>query len=82
MQAASWQVLLGIVVLPLVTLIGYSTMAGVIGGGGVGDFAIRYGYQRFNAPVLIEAVVALIVIVQVVQSLGDEIVRRMGHLRG
>ena len=54
----------------------------VIGGGGVGDFAIRYGYQRFNAPVLIEAVVALIVIVQVVQSLGDEIVRRMGHLRG
>ena len=68
--------------LTLVTLIGYSTMAGVIGGGGVGDFAIRYGYQRFNAPVLIEAVVALIVIVQVVQSLGDEIVRRMGHLRG
>ncbi|WP_206660932.1 methionine ABC transporter permease [Propioniciclava flava] len=68
--------------LTLVTLIGYSTMAGVIGGGGVGDFAIRYGYQRFNGPVLVEAVIALIVIVQVVQSVGDWIVRGMGHLRG
>ncbi len=68
--------------LTLVTLIGYSTMAGVIGGGGVGDSAIRYGYQRFNAPVLIEAVVALIVIVQVVPSLGDENVRRTAHRRG
>lgn len=64
------------------TLIGYSTMAGVIGGGGLGDFAIRYGYQRFNMPVLLEAVIALIVIVQLVQSLGDWIVRRLVHLRG
>ena len=68
--------------LMLVTLIGYSTMAGAIGGGGVGDFAIRYGYQRFNMPVLLEAVIALIVIVQLVQSLGDWIVRRLVHLRG
>lgn len=67
--------------LTLVTLIGYSTMAGAIGAGGVGDFAIRYGYQRFNAPVLFMSVAALIVIVQLVQSIGDAIVRSMNHRR-
>lgn len=68
--------------LTLVTLIGYSTMAGTIGGGGVGDFAIRYGYQRFNGPVLLEAIVVLIVIVQLVQSLGDGIATSLAHRRG
>lgn len=67
--------------LTLVTLIGYSTMAGAIGGGGVGDFAIRYGYQRFNTPVLLLAVVVLIVLVQVIQSLGDAFVRRLASTR-
>lgn len=67
--------------LTLVTLIGYSTMAGAIGGGGVGDFAIRYGYQRFNTPVLLMSVVVLIVVVQLVQSIGDAIVRSMNHKR-
>lgn len=62
--------------LTLVMLIGYSTMAGTIGGGGLGDFAIRYGYQRFNTPVLLTAVVLLIVLVQAVQSVGDLLVRR------
>jgi len=68
--------------LTLVTLIGYSTMAGAIGGGGLGDFAIRYGYQRFNQPVLLMAVLVLIVVVQLVQSLGDALVRSMAHRRG
>ena len=68
--------------LTLVTLIGYSTMAGAIGGGGVGDFAIRYGYQRFNGEVLLMAVVVLIIIVQLVQSIGDAIVNRMAYRRG
>lgn len=68
--------------LTLVTLIGYSTMAGAIGGGGVGDFAIRYGYQRFNGEVLLMAVVVLIVVVQLVQSIGDLIVQRMAYRRG
>ncbi len=67
--------------LTLVTLIGYSTMAGAIGGGGVGDFAIRYGYQRFNGPVLFMSVAVLIVIVQLVQSAGDALVRSMNHRR-
>lgn len=68
--------------LTLVTLIGYSTMAGAIGGGGVGDFAIRYGYQRFNGEVLLMAVIMLIIIVQAVQSIGDAIVNRMAYRRG
>lgn len=67
--------------LTLVTLIGYSTMAGAIGGGGVGDLAIQYGYQRFNMPVLLAAVVALIAIVQCVQSAGDALVRSLNHRR-
>ncbi len=68
--------------LTLVTLIGYSTMAGAIGGGGVGDFAIRFGYQRFNGPVLAVAVIVLIIVVQLVQSIGDAIVNRMAYRRG
>ena len=67
--------------LTLVTLIGYSTMAGVIGGGGVGDFAIRYGYQRFNATALWSAVAILVVIVQLVQSIGDAIAHRLAYRR-
>ena len=67
--------------LTLVMLIGYSAMAGTIGGGGVGDFAIRYGYQRFNTPVLLVSVAVLIVIVQIIQSVGDLIVRSLAHRR-
>ena len=67
--------------LALVMLVGFSAMAGTIGGGGLGDFAIRYGYQRFNTPVLLMAVILLIIVVQAVQSMGDFIVRRMAHLR-
>ncbi|WP_235871101.1 ABC transporter permease subunit [Rhodococcus spongiicola] len=65
--------------LTVVLLVGYSAMAGVIGGGGLGDFAIVYGYQRFNTPVLLVAVVVLIVIVQVLQSIGDGVVRALSH---
>jgi D-methionine transport system permease protein len=67
--------------LTLVLLVGYSAMAGVIGGGGLGDFAIVYGYQRFNTPVLLVAVVVLIVMVQIMQSVGDGIIRAYAHRR-
>lgn len=60
----------------VVALISYSAMAGAIGGGGLGDLAIRYGYQRFETQLMIITVVLLIVIVQLVQSLGDRIARR------
>ena len=67
--------------LTLVLLVGYSAMAGVIGGGGLCDFAIVYGYQRFNTPVLLVAVVVLIVMVQIMQSIGDLMIRRLAHRR-
>lgn len=63
----------------LVSLTGYSAMAGAIGGGGLGDLGIRYGYQRFLPEVMLAVVLVLIVFVQVVQSLGDALVRRLSH---
>jgi len=63
----------------LVSLIGYSAMAGAIGGGGLGDLGIRYGYQRFLPEVMLAVVAVLIALVQCIQSLGDWLVRRTSH---
>lgn len=63
----------------LVSLIGYSAMAGAVGGGGLGDIGIRYGYQRFLPEVMAAVVLVLIVFVQGVQSLGDRLVRKLSH---
>lgn len=60
----------------LVSLIGYSAMAGIVGGGGVGDLAIRFGYYRYETRVMIITVVALIILVQIVQVAGDWLARR------
>lgn len=73
--------LLSAITLMLVMLIGFSSMAGVIGGGGLGDLAIRYGYQRFNQQVMIGTVVVLVILVQVVQSVGERVVRSLQHRR-
>ncbi len=73
--------LLAGITLTVVMLIGFSSMAGVIGGGGLGDLAIRYGYQRFNNQVMFGTVIILIVLVQGVQMLGDRLVRRLAHRR-
>ncbi|WP_312227642.1 methionine ABC transporter permease [Pseudescherichia sp.] len=67
--------------LTVVMLIGFSSMAGVIGGGGLGDLAIRYGYQRFNDQVMVGTVVILVALVQGVQMTGDRLVRRLAHRR-
>ena len=61
--------------LTLVSLIGYSAMVGAVGGGGLGDLGIRYGYQRFMPDVMLAVVVVLIVLVQIVQSAGDALAR-------
>ncbi len=61
----------------LVTLIGASAMAGTIGGGGLGDLAIRYGYQRFETSVMIAVVVVLIILVCGMQWLGDRLATRL-----
>ncbi len=73
--------LLAGVTLTMVMLIGFSSMAGVIGGGGLGDLAIRYGYQRFNNEIMAATVVVLIVMVQGVQSVGNLLVRSLAHRR-
>ena len=59
--------------LTVVSLIGYSAMAGTLGGGGLGDLAIRYGYQRFRGDIMLATVVVLIIQVQLVQSIGDKL---------
>ncbi|MFT0892485.1 methionine ABC transporter permease [Pseudochelatococcus sp. G4_1912] len=63
--------------LAVVSLIGYSAIVGVVGGGGLGDLGIRYGYQRFMPEVMLIVVVVLIVLVQAVQSVGDILARRV-----
>jgi len=63
--------------LTIISLIGYSAMAGAVGGGGLGDLGIRYGYQRFNPTVMLAVVAVLIILVQLVQSLGDLAARRL-----
>jgi len=62
-----------------ITLVNYSAMAGTVGGGGLGDLAIRYGYQRFNVSVMLATVFILIVIVQLLQMAGDRLARRFLH---
>jgi D-methionine transport system permease protein len=62
-----------------VSLVGYSAMAGAIGGGGLGDLGIRYGYQRYEPTVMWVVVAILIVFVQLAQSFGDWLVRRLSH---
>ena len=65
------------VVLLIISLVGYSAMAGTVGGGGIGDVAIRYGYQMYQLDYLVICSVILIVFVQVVQMLGNYLYKRM-----
>jgi D-methionine transport system permease protein len=63
----------------LIALVGYSAMAGTIGGGGLGALAINYGYNRFDTPMMLATVVVLIILVQALQMLGDWVVHRLLH---
>ena len=62
-----------------IALVSYTAMAGVVGAGGLGDLAIRFGYQRFQTDVMIVTVVLLLVLVQILQMLGDRLVARVSH---
>ena len=62
-----------------IALVSYTAMAGVVGAGGLGDLAIRFGYQRFQTDVMVVTVVLLLVLVQVLQMVGDKVVRRVSH---
>lgn len=91
MGASTWQIVVKVLLpealpgiiagltITFVSLVGYSAMAGAIGGGGLGDLGIRYGYQRFLPSVMLAVVLILIVFVQLVQSFGDWLVRRLSH---
>ena len=60
-----------------ITVLGFSAMAGLVGGGGIGDLAYRYGYQRYKKEVMIICVVLLILLVQLIQTIGDLIARSL-----
>jgi D-methionine transport system permease protein len=91
MGAGTWQIIFKVllpeaapgivaaVTITLVSLTGYSAMAGAIGGGGLGDLGIRYGYQRFLPEVMLAVVLVLILFVQALQSVGDRLVRSLSH---
>jgi D-methionine transport system permease protein len=63
----------------LVAMIGSSAMAGAVGAGGLGDLAIRYGYQRFNTELMFAVLVGLVALVTLVQAIGDRLSRRFDH---
>jgi len=67
--------------LTIISLIGYSAMAGAVGGGGLGDLAIRYGYQRFDVSVMLITIAIMIIFVQAVQYFGDKIAKKLTHSR-
>ena len=60
----------------VISLLGYSAMAGAVGGGGLGDLAVKYGYMRFRTDVMLGCLVVLLVLVQLVQWLGDGLASR------
>jgi D-methionine transport system permease protein len=62
-----------------IALVSYTAMAGVVGAGGLGDLAIRFGYQRFQTDVMVVTVVLLLVLVQALQMVGDAVVRKVSH---
>ncbi|MDN7133658.1 ABC transporter permease [Halomonas sp. MC140] len=88
MGATPWQIICKVLIpearggimtgltITVVTLVSYSAMAGAVGGGGLGDLGIRYGYNRFNPTIMLITVVILVFMVQGFQSLGDYLVRK------
>ena len=62
-----------------IALVSYTAMAGVVGAGGLGDLAIRFGYQRFQTDVMVVTVVLLLILVQILQMIGDRLVTAVSH---
>ena len=89
MGASTWQIVTKVYLreglpsllrgLPItvITLLGYSAMAGTVGAGGLVDIAIRYGYQRYQNDVMIATIIILVIMVQIIQSLGNLLVRKL-----
>jgi len=93
MGATVWQIIMKVLIpealpgiingltLTIISLIGYSAMAGAVGGGGLGDLAIRYGYQRFDVTMMLMTIAIMIVFVQAIQYFGDKIAKQLAHSR-
>jgi D-methionine transport system permease protein len=91
MGASPWQIILKVLLpearsslvlgfaITTISIVGYTAMAGAIGGGGLGDLAIRYGYNRFRTDIMIATVVILVILVQVIQSLGDNLAAKINR---
>ena len=69
------------VTIALGTILGYSAMAGVVGGGGLGDIAIRYGYYRYQTDVMVVTIVILVALVQILQGIGMLLSKKMDKRR-
>ena len=69
------------VTLTIINLIGYSAMAGTVGGGGLGDVAIRYGYQRYRVEYMVGSVVIILLMVEIIQVIGTRISNKMQAMR-
>ncbi|MDR1851084.1 MAG: ABC transporter permease [Propionibacteriaceae bacterium] len=93
MGASRWQIITGVLIpeavpglvsgatITVVTLVSYSAMAGFVGGGGLGALAQNYGWSRFMGDVMLVTVIAIIIVVQIFQLLGDACAKRMDHRR-
>lgn len=87
MGASTWQIIWKVLLpetkpslilgaaLVITTIVGYSAMSGFVGGGGLGDIAIRYGYYRYQADMMIVTVIIMVIIVQLVQEIGNRLSR-------
>lgn len=67
------------ITISLISLIGFSAITGTVGGGGLGDFAIRYGYQYFKTDIMVVTILVILVIVYLVQGLGDLLYKKLNH---
>lgn len=91
MGASPWQIIQKIllpealpgivngITVTLIALVGYSAMAGAVGGGGLGSVAINYGYQRFDVKIMFATIVILVLLVYLIQIIGDFIAKRLDH---
>ena len=91
MGASPWQIITKVllpeakaslvlgVAITTISVIGYTAMAGTVGGGGLGDVAIRYGHNRFRTDIMIFTVIILVIIVQLIQLLGSKLAQRLSH---
>ncbi|MBP2655449.1 MAG: ABC-type metal ion transport system, permease component [Firmicutes bacterium] len=91
MGASPWQIIIKVLLpearaslimgtaITTISVVGYTAMAGTVGGGGLGDLAIQYGYNRFRTDIMLITIAVLVVIVQAIQSLGTAMAKKMSH---